>query len=197
MDLFIQHLLSQCVVRVRPQQSHVGCSFNVKTDTEAITVKGRWSIRRGNTWLWRDPRLRAWHRLSSRGSFLEEAVFKLSLERWVGVFQESIIPDRRSSQVKRKCARDVKAFQSIFSYRVALSLRGWAWEQVCPELYWGVYQTCVCDSACTEWGYKWCFPWGVGIQWFQVCETPTWSLLCGEGTRAGPSARNPSLGWDF
>ena len=41
MDLFIQHLLSQCVVRVRPQQSHVGYSFNVKTDTEAIAVKGR------------------------------------------------------------------------------------------------------------------------------------------------------------
>ena len=144
MDLFIQHLLSQCVVRVRPQQSHVGYSFNVKTDTEAIAVKGRWSIRRGNTWLWRDPRLRAWHRLSSRGSFLEEAVFKLSLERWVGVFQESIIPDRRSSQFKRKCARDVKSFQSIFSYRVALSLRGWAWEQVCPELHWGGSTKLVC-----------------------------------------------------
>lgn len=74
MGLFIQHLLSQCLVRVRPQQSHVGCSFNVKTNTEAITVKGRWSIRRGNTWLWRDPRLRAWQaqqpgQLPGGGSF--------------------------------------------------------------------------------------------------------------------------------
>lgn len=78
------------------------------------------------------------------------------------VFQESIIPDRRSNQFKLKCAGDVKSFQSIFSYSVALSLRGWAWEQVCPELHCGggggggLPNLCVCmcvrmcDSASTE-----------------------------------------------